>query len=403
MKKIYLIIISILITNYCFSQNIDNVNTIATTVPFLLINPNAQSMGIGDLGVVASSDYYESGLTQNPALLSRNKKVAGFKVSYKPWLRHMNSELWIGDIGLYYSFNQKTAIGFSLNYYSIGNVDFKDINGNSIGSAKPYELYTNLRFAKSITSNLSLGIGIKYFHSALTGGKTINGIDGTAMGFAGDIGMNYQNEIKKKDDIYWKYNFGAAILNIGNKIGYSVEEEFLPICLKLGTMWTFINKLNSNTTYYLDIGYQLEKLLVPTPPIYARDSIGYPIKNSDGSYLILEGKDPNCSVFTGMYQSFYDAPGGFEEEIRELLHIIGIENRFVFKNKTSFAIRAGHLNEHKLKGDRKHIMFGLGVKYKFIYIDIGTIFSYKWDYDYQGSSFKKPFSVNLNLGFKHSF
>jgi len=237
MKKTYLIIISILITNYCFSQNYNNVNVITTTVPFLLINPNAQSMGIGDLGVVASSDYYESGLTQNPALLSRNKKVAGFKVSYKPWLRHMNSDLWIGDIGFYYSFNQKTAIGFSLNYLSIGNIDFTDKNGNSIGSAKPYEFYTNLRFSRSITSNLSLGIGIKYFHSALTGGKTFNGIDGTAKGFAGDLGLNYQNEIKNNDDKYWKYSIGISILNVGNKISYTdTVGDFLPISLKLGTM-----------------------------------------------------------------------------------------------------------------------------------------------------------------------
>lgn len=76
MKKNFNLIIFLLLIQYSYGQN-SNINTITTAVPFLLINPNAQSMGIADIGVVAASEYYESGLTQNPALLSRNEKVIG--------------------------------------------------------------------------------------------------------------------------------------------------------------------------------------------------------------------------------------------------------------------------------------------------------------------------------------
>jgi len=52
---------------------------ITTAVPFLSINAHAQAMGSGCVGVVASDLYMQNGLDQNPALLSRGKKVLGFQ------------------------------------------------------------------------------------------------------------------------------------------------------------------------------------------------------------------------------------------------------------------------------------------------------------------------------------
>src|SRR5688572_13280297 len=100
MKKLLSLYFLFFIIKSTYCQNIIN-----TAVPFLLINPNAQSMGIADIGVVSSREYYESGLTQNPALLSRNEKVAGVKISYKPWLRMLVPDINMYDAGFYYSIN----------------------------------------------------------------------------------------------------------------------------------------------------------------------------------------------------------------------------------------------------------------------------------------------------------
>ena len=93
----------------------------------------------------------------------------------------------------------------------------------------------------------------------------------------------------------------------------------------------------------------LIKLLVPTPPIY-NDSI---------TDQIDFGKDPNVSVVSGIFQSFGDAPGGFNEELREINFSFGTE--YWYNNQ--FAIRAGYFNEHNTKGGEKFFTFGSGVKY----------------------------------------
>lgn len=64
--------------------------------------------------------------------------------------------------------------------------------------------------------------------------------------------------------------------------------------------------------------------------------------------------DNDVSVVTGMIQSFYDAPGGFAEEMRELYYSVGVEYWY---NKV-FAIRGGAFYEDKTKGNRKFFTLG---------------------------------------------
>jgi len=98
----------------------------------------------------------------------------------------------------------------------------------------------------------------------------------------------------------------------------------------------------------------VNKLLVPTPPIYeVDDSTGQQVVDpSTGKPIILKGKDPDVSVVTGMVQSFYDAPGGFSEEMSEFSFAIGAEYWY----DKQFALRAGFFYE-----DKTNIQNSLGV------------------------------------------
>ena len=60
----------------------------------------------------------------------------------------------------------------------------------------------------------------------------------------------------------------------------------------------------------LSFQFDLNKLLVPTPPVYATDENGnlIPIPGSDEN-LILAGMNPNVPPIRGMIQSWVDAPG----------------------------------------------------------------------------------------------
>ena len=79
--------------------------------------------------------------------------------------------------------------------------------------------------------------------------------------------------------------------------------------------------------------------------------------------------DPKVSVVSGIFQSFWDAPGGVNEEFREINYSIGTE--YWYANQ--FAIRAGYFFEHDTKGGRKFFTFGSGVKYNVFALDFSYL------------------------------
>ncbi|MFY9308983.1 MAG: type IX secretion system outer membrane channel protein PorV [Bacteroidia bacterium] len=389
-KLIYFSFYALVLSNALIAQNS---GTITTAVPFLLINPNAQAMGIADIGVVAASPYCESGLTQNPALLSRNERLIGLKLSYKPWLRHLVPDINAMDAGIHYAFRNRSAVAYSYNRFSLGNIIMTDVNGNMLGTYKAHEAYHSLRYAQCLTNNLSVGLGFKYVISDIMNNTIIDGEQTQAeKTMAADIGVDYRREVAKKENSFWRYDIGASITNMGSKINYrdTGTGDFIPTCISLGTMWTYTKKLKESLDYSIDLAYQCKKLLVPSPQ---------PFINSAG---MMGTYTPKVSVFKGAYQSFSDAPGGIREELAEIVHKFGIENRLVFNKNASIALRTGYFYEDKTKGDRKFLNLGIGGKLKSFYLDAAMILLYKQQTGFV-SGFKYPFSWNLNVGYCYTF
>ena len=342
------------------------------------VNTDSRSYGLANIGVVAASDYYETGLTQNPALLSRNEKVAGVLSSL------INPAIgipdYILDIGIYHSLNEKMTLGFSYKYMSWGELFFMDHMGNYYQMPLSKEINYGLIYSYSINSNLSVGIGLEYIYIDMLSDVQPFVQVYPAKALAADFGIDYRNKIKMNENKYLRYDFGASILNIGNKMKYcdTLNAEFLPAIIKLGTMWTYVNKGKENTTYNLDIAYQIEKLLTP-------------------SYI--NGISPYYSVPSSLWHSFSDSPDGFKGELSEINHLFGIENRFIFNNKFSFSFRLGHM---------KHLVLnGIGITYKFIYLDYSYIIMNK-KYSFNNDS-KYIFTIGgildpcLTLGIRKTF
>jgi hypothetical protein len=73
------------------------------------------------------------------------------------------------------------------------------------------------------------------------------------------------------------------------------------------------------------------------------------------------------TVPAAIFSSFGDAP--FREEMRELMYSIGVEYWY---NKL-LAVRVGHYNEHKTKGNRKFMTVGLGIRYNVFNINFSYL------------------------------
>tara|TARA_B100000965_G_scaffold395100_1_gene408155 strand:+ start:2802 stop:3989 length:1188 start_codon:yes stop_codon:yes gene_type:complete len=361
-KIISLVLITIFSFNV-YSQNVsgideigrNNLNTITTAVPFLLISPDSRAGGMGDVGVATTPDA--NSLHWNPAKYSFIDQEVGFAVSYVPWLRELVPDINLSYISGYKKLNKNDVLAMELRYFTLGDITFTDVIGNNLGQYKPNEFAIGSSYSRKLSDQFSLAISGRYIYSNLTGGQSAGGIATNAgQSIAADVAGYYVKDIRiaKKDA---ELAFGANISNIGNKISYTETStrDFIPINLRLGTA------INVDFDEYNKISFALDinKLLVPTPPIY-NDSI---------SDQIDFGKDPNVSVVSGIFQSFGDAPGGFNEEMREINFSLGTE--YWYNNQ--FAIRAGYFNEHNTKGGRKFFTFGSGVKYNVFALDFSYL------------------------------
>lgn len=371
-SAIFLLISYVSIGQITTGQLTGEVNTITTAVPFLTIAVDSRAGAMGDAGVATLPDANSQ--HHNPAKYMFIDKDVGMSISYTPWLRKLINDINLGYLSGYKKFGKKQVVSASLRYFSLGNITFTDIVGNVTGQFNPNEFAIDLAYTRLYTRHLSGSVAMRYIYSNLTGGQyvqTTSTHPGNAI--AADIAVYYYKplEINKKDAIF---TGGLNISNIGSKISYTSNDEknFIPTTLKIGA------GLSLDLDEYNTIAFsgQVEKLLVPTPPIYYEDSL-----DGDGNPVIEYGKDPNVSVPVGIFQSFYDAPGVakdplnpddrsvFREEIREFNYSIGIEYWYA----KQFAIRAGYFHEHPTKGNREFFTIGLGLQLNVFGLDFSYL------------------------------
>ena len=341
-------------------QNNDR-RVITTAVPFLSITPDARAGGMGDAGVATSADA--NSVHWNPAKLVFMEHNIGFAMSYSPWLSKIINDMSLSYLSGYYKISQEQAVAVSMRYFDLGEIFFTDDNNIQQGRFNPKELAIDASYSRKLTEQLALGVTARYVHSNLTGNFTSSTIEAKPGNTAAvDLSVYYVKEFQNS-----KLSFGGNISNIGAKLSYSNEanKDFIPINLRLGAAYTtYLDPYNS-LTFALDFN----KLLVPTPPVYATDSLNQPVYDASGNRVIERGKDPNRPLLSGMFGSFADAPDGFSEEMQEIMIAVGMEYWY---NKT-FAARVGYFYENSNKGNRKYITMGVGFRYNVFGVDFAYL------------------------------
>ena len=357
--KVFTIICSLLLTTKIYAQGglqskeslLGQRNVITTAAPFLLISPDSRSAAMGDLGAATSADA--NSIHWNASKLAFIEGDGGMAISAAPWLRQLVPDIWFYYMSGYKKIDDKSTIGMSLRYFTLGNIQFTDNQGTSTGDYEPKEFALDGAYARKLSDNLSLGVALRFVFSDLARGQV--GSSGTEIkagtAGAGDISMTYKNDVKLGERDF-DYTIGGNISNIGNKITYTTEanRDFIPVNLRLGTFW------NTQIDEYNEIGFGVDfnKLLIPTPQ-YEYDSLG----EISGRVI---ADDP---LINGMLSSFNDAPGGFKEELNEITISAGLEYWYA----KQFALRAGYFYEADTKGSRKYMTFGAGLKYNVFQID----------------------------------
>ncbi len=321
------------------------VNLIRVAVPFLMIPPGQVNNGIiltvpdGTAGI---------NIYGNPALpaISSQKFQATIDPSY--YMIRANQPVWLWDVGAKYHLPKKHTLGMNFRFYDLGE-HITVFQGDSV-TYQPYELAASLRYSFQINRYTGFGVAVKYIHSNLTPGLTLEGTQ-MIIGQSLAVDLGFVRRFPSRNGTFDHF-LGVSVTSLGMKIRYSRNSpgDFIPTSLNAGSAFRW----NIGADHNASVSYECSKLLVPTPPAFYDDST-----NLEGDPVLLAGYDSDVSVFKGLIQSFYDAPGGFVEEWHEINHSFGLVYNYRF-----MTAGLGYTWQHPAKGSGECFTAGLSGNFR---------------------------------------
>ncbi len=353
------------------SPYFNELRTISTAVPIISISPDSRSGAMGDVGAATSPDA--ASLFWNPAKLAfLDDGARTLSLSYTPWLNKLVNDINLAYVSYVFKMGDNQGMGFALRYFSLGTINFRDDQNNSLGDRKPYEFTLNGAYSLKLNDNMGLAVGLRYIFSDLTQGVAVNGAEtNPGQSFAADLGYYYKSrEYNMEGGMKQSASFGLNISNVGGKISYGndADADFIPTNLRIGGGYHLRFDEYNRLSFFVD----LNKLLVPTPPIREGDENFTGDQNDNGrenDREVLIGKDDDVNSFQGIFQSFNDAPGGGSEELEEVVINVGAE----FWYDDRFALRGGYQYEDPEKGGRQYFTMGLGIKFNVFGLDFAYL------------------------------
>jgi hypothetical protein len=317
-------------------------NPRTTGVPFLRIAADARASGMGDVGIATSPDASSSFWNLAKTPFSKTKTSVG--LTYTPWLKALGlTDVYLATLGFNSKLNDgQSAIGGSLRFFSLGNIQFTDFAGNNLSQFRPREMAFDFGYARKLSDRLSLGVALRYINSNLATG-TYGGVSYKAgSAIAGDISLYYDGTTEKNGG---GFAWGVTLSNLGSKIGYTNDnqnKDYIPANLGIGLQYTYpIDEANK-----ISFAADINKLLVPAPPLATGDTIADNIALSEYR---------SGSVINSWGKSLSDGDGFF----KSLQISVGAE----YSYNDQFFFRAGYFSESKIEGNRKYFTLGTGIKY----------------------------------------
>lgn len=354
MKKI--LVCTLLLSGFYLKAQETN-RVITTAVPFLTIAGDARSSGMGDMGVATSADAFSA--QWNPAKMAFADQRMNIGVSYTPYLESIVNDVSLLSANFTNKLNDRSAFGVSLRYFGLGSVELRQTIDQVATIVKPNELAIDGHYALKLSETFSMAVGGRFISSNLRFQEGTQDSQ-AANSFAVDVSGFYRSREIAYNSFDGRWRAGFNVSNLGGKIQYDEggQQNFLPTNLKFGAGFDFIFDADN----VLSLNTEFNKLLVPTPQDF--DGDGDIDAEDNNTYQ-------NISFFSGVFESFGDAPDGFSEELQEVTMAIGAEYMY----QDAFALRAGYFSENENKGARQFFTLGAGFKFRAAQVDLSYLFS----------------------------
>lgn len=300
-------------------------------VLFLLIEPGARAIGMGESYVAIADDATASYF--NPAALA-GQTARKLNFTHAKWLPGLADDLSYEFLAYSQPVEGWGNIGINGALLNLGEQTRTGERGEVLGTFSSYDLALSAAYGADIGDNLSAGIGLKFIRSNLADqGAGIERGKGVGNSFAADLGLLW--------NITPTLNFGAALRNLGPKIAYidASQADPLPQHIVLGMAYEVLETEFHNMLLSVD----LYKPLI-----------------DDHSFA------------KNLLTAWTDEAMG--DEFKEMDLHVGGEYRYglsAVKDESFLALRAGYSFDHD--GDLKTPTFGLGLKYNLFQVDVAYI------------------------------
>lgn len=320
-----------------------------TAVPFLQIEPDSRSAGMGNTGVAIADNA--SAVFWNPAGLAFQKGNQ-INITHSEWLPAFNADLFYDFLVGKYHVEDIGTFGAHITYLNLGEQIRTDDTGQRINRFNSYELATGISYGLKLSSNWSLGTGFRFIYSSLADGQQgERQIEpGTSIGL--DIATLYKSDTFTLLNNNASLNAGLNISNIGPGVHYTDngQKDPLPTLFRIG--WALNTNLDNNGIHKLTISNDISKVMARL--------------DSDG--------DPK-PVLNSLFSSWgsFTRNTGTEEVTLSLPEQLMIATGLEYWYNDLFAVRGGYYYEDPNNGDRQYMTLGAGIRYKFIGIDFSYI------------------------------
>ena len=300
-------------------------------VLFLLIEPGARAIGMGESYVAIADDATATYF--NPAALA-GQTDSKINFTHSKWLPGLADDLSYEFLAYSTPVTGWGNIGFNVSLLNLGEQTRTDERGNEQGTFRSYDMAISAAYGAEISKNASAGIGLKFIRSNLADqGAGIERGRGVGNSFAADFGFLYSVTSDMK--------VGAALRNLGPKIVYidASQADPLPQHIVLGLSYELMD------TQYHDalLSIDLYKPLI-----------------SDGSFV------------TNLFKAWTDE--SISDEFKEMDLHLGGEYKYglsAYEDDAFFALRGGYSLDSD--GELKTPTFGIGLKYNQFQIDVAYV------------------------------
>ncbi|HLA64383.1 MAG TPA: PorV/PorQ family protein [Rhodothermales bacterium] len=341
-----------------------------TSVPFLQIEPDSRTSGMGMAGVALADDA--NAIFWNPAGLAGQ---AGAEVTFThaPWLPELGADLYFEYLAGKYAIPGVGTVAGHVTFLNLGEQQRVSEDGEDLGTFRSYDLAVGASYGRRIAPSVDVGVGLRFIYSNLAGGV----ID-AASTVVGDVGVLYRAPTFSGI----RPTLGLTLANLGTSISYGDDGEpnAVPTYIRLGAALTHdfdeFNRLTFSTDF--------KRLLVD------EDENGAPAPFYQGIFTAWGGRlvDPTpvesgttCFVVDGNGDPILDGNGNRQDNPNSDCETVGALRQFTvgagleYWYNNLLALRTGYFYEDPLNGNRKFLTFGAGFRYSLVGIDLSYIYA----------------------------